>query len=111
MSDARIDQAAGDIKEAAGKVTGNERLEAEGAAQSTLAGLRKDVGDMAGKAADMAGDVAGKAADVAGDVASKAADVAGDVAGKATDVAGDVASRTADALGDAGQKVQDVFKR
>jgi uncharacterized protein YjbJ (UPF0337 family) len=38
--------AAGSIKEAAGKATGNERLEAEGAAEKTMGKVQKGVGDL-----------------------------------------------------------------
>lgn len=38
--------AVGSIKEAAGKLTGNERLEAEGAAEKTLGKVQKGVGDL-----------------------------------------------------------------
>ncbi|MBX3029089.1 MAG: CsbD family protein [Chloroflexi bacterium] len=96
MTDARIDQVKGDIKEGAGKVTGDRDLEAEGAAESALAGLRRDAGEVADKARDMAGDVADKA---------------GDLAGKARDAAGDVADKAGEMAGDASRKVQDAFKR
>lgn len=38
--------AAGSIKEAAGKVTGNERLQAEGAADKTVGKVQKGVGEL-----------------------------------------------------------------
>lgn len=38
--------AKGSIKEAAGKLTGNERLQAEGAAEKTAGKVQKGVGDM-----------------------------------------------------------------
>jgi uncharacterized protein YjbJ (UPF0337 family) len=38
--------ASGSIKEAAGKVTGNERLQAEGAAEKTVGKVQKGVGDL-----------------------------------------------------------------
>jgi uncharacterized protein YjbJ (UPF0337 family) len=38
--------ASGSIKEAAGKLTGNERLEAEGAAEKTVGKVQKGVGDL-----------------------------------------------------------------
>jgi uncharacterized protein YjbJ (UPF0337 family) len=36
----------GSIKEAVGKATGNERLEAEGAAEKTVGKIQKGVGDL-----------------------------------------------------------------
>lgn len=89
MTDARIDQAKGDIKTAAGRVTGDEDLELQGRSESAAAGLRKDAGDAMDRAKDVAGDVAGRARDVAGDVA----DTASDVARQATDKAKDVLNR------------------
>ena len=38
--------ASGSIKEAVGKATGNERLEAEGAAEKTVGKIQKGVGDL-----------------------------------------------------------------
>ncbi|WP_421935006.1 CsbD family protein [Phenylobacterium sp.] len=38
--------ASGSIKEAAGKVTGNERLEAEGVAEKTVGKVQKGVGEL-----------------------------------------------------------------
>ena len=45
-------QAAGSIKQAAGKVTGNRRMEAEGAAEKTAGKVQKGVGDMKDAARD-----------------------------------------------------------
>jgi uncharacterized protein YjbJ (UPF0337 family) len=86
MSDARIDQAKGDVKTATGKVTGDRDLEAQGRAESTAAGLRKDAGDAADRAKDAAGDVADRTRDMARDVQGKAQDAADDVADKAHEV-------------------------
>lgn len=47
-----IDKGAGAVKEAAGKAVGNERLEAEGAAQK----VKGDVQNKVGKAQDKLGD-------------------------------------------------------
>jgi uncharacterized protein YjbJ (UPF0337 family) len=47
-----IDKGIGAIKEAAGKVTGNERLEAEGVAQK----VKGDVQNKVGQAQDKIGD-------------------------------------------------------
>lgn len=38
--------ASGSIKEAAGKLTGDERLEAEGAAEKTVGKIQKGVGEL-----------------------------------------------------------------
>jgi uncharacterized protein YjbJ (UPF0337 family) len=89
MSDPRIDQAKGDIKTAAGKVTGNEDLELEGRTESATAGVRKEAGDMMDRAGDTARDVADKTRDAASDMADKASDLARD----------------------AGDKINDAFKR
>ena len=75
MNDARIDQAKGDIKTAAGKVTGDRDLEAEGRAESATAGLRKEADEAVDKARDAADDVADRARDVADDVADKVRDM------------------------------------
>ena len=45
-------EATGSIKEAAGKVTGNERLEAEGAAEKIAGKIQKGVGDLKDAARD-----------------------------------------------------------
>jgi uncharacterized protein YjbJ (UPF0337 family) len=45
-------QAAGSIKQAAGKATGNRRMEAEGAAEKTAGKVQKGVGDMKDAARD-----------------------------------------------------------
>jgi uncharacterized protein YjbJ (UPF0337 family) len=89
MGDPTIDQAKGDIKNAAGKVTGDRDLEAQGKAESTVAGVRKDAGNMVDQARDVAGDVADKTRDAAGDIA----DTAGDMARKAGDKVDEVMSR------------------
>jgi len=44
--------AAGSIKQAAGKATGNERLEAEGAAEKTMGKVQKGVGNLKDAARD-----------------------------------------------------------
>lgn len=85
MTDARIDQAKGDVKTAAGKVTNDKDLEAEGRAESAAAGIRKDAGDLADKTRDAAGDALDRTREVAGDVADKARDVADDLSDKAKD--------------------------
>ena len=52
----KANQGIGSVKEAAGKVTGNERLESEGAAQKT----KGKVEDTAGRAKDKVKDIADK---------------------------------------------------
>jgi len=47
-----VDKGAGAVKEAVGKATGNERLEAEGAAQK----VKGDIQNKVGKAQDKIGD-------------------------------------------------------
>jgi uncharacterized protein YjbJ (UPF0337 family) len=97
MTDAKLDQAKGDIKTVAGQVTGDKRLEAQGRTESATAGLRQDADrawdsaqktarDVADKTQDALRDMAGKAGDVAKDLSSKASDVADDVANKAKEV-------------------------
>ena len=44
--------ASGSIKQAAGKLTGNERLEAEGAAEKTVGKVQKGVGELKDAAAN-----------------------------------------------------------
>lgn len=86
MSDARIDQATGEVKEAAGKVTGDAGTEAEGRVESTVAGIGREAGEVADKATDVAGDVVDKAGDAASDTVDKAGDVASDTLDKAKDM-------------------------
>jgi uncharacterized protein YjbJ (UPF0337 family) len=52
----KADQGMGSVKEMAGKATGNERLEGEGAAQKT----KGKVQDTAGRAKDKVEDIADK---------------------------------------------------
>ena len=52
----KADQGIGSVKEMAGKATGNERLEAEGAGQKT----KGKVQDTAGRAKDKVKDIADK---------------------------------------------------
>lgn len=98
MSDARMDQAKGDIKTAAGKVTGDTDLEARGRAESAEAGVRKEAGDVFDKAKQVGGDMVDDARDAAGDMAGKARDVAGDVSDKASDMARQATDKAQDIL-------------
>jgi uncharacterized protein YjbJ (UPF0337 family) len=88
MSDPRIDQAKGDVKTAAGKVTGDRDLEAEGRAESAVAGMRKDADKLMDQARDTAGDVVDKTRDVAKDAADKASDAARTAGDKVNEVLG-----------------------
>jgi uncharacterized protein YjbJ (UPF0337 family) len=54
-----VDKAKGSLKQAAGNITGNDRLKAEGAADKA----KGEIKDAAGKAADAARDAADKASD------------------------------------------------
>jgi len=98
MNDPRIDQAKGDVKTAAGKVTGDKDLELEGRTESATAGIRKDAGDMVDQAGKTAQNVADRTAEVTRDVADKAGDAASDMADKASDMARDTGDKVSDAL-------------
>ena len=98
MNDPRIDQAKGDVKTVAGRVTGNEDLELQGRAESASAGLRKEAGDMVDQAGKTAQDVADRTADVTRDVADKASDAVSDMADKASDAARDTSDKVAEAV-------------
>jgi uncharacterized protein YjbJ (UPF0337 family) len=50
--DGAIDKGVGAVKEAAGKVTGNERLEAEGLAQKTKGDVQNKVGQVQDRIGD-----------------------------------------------------------
>lgn len=65
------DQAAGKVKEVAGKVTGDEKTEAEGKAQGLMGDAKKAFGDVKEKAADVFDDVKEKTDDVVDDVKKK----------------------------------------
>ena len=53
MSDTRIDKAKGKLKEAAGSVTGNAKLEREGQADQAVADVKEAVGNVLDKAKDL----------------------------------------------------------
>jgi uncharacterized protein YjbJ (UPF0337 family) len=86
MGDPRIDQAKGDVKTVAGRVTGDEDLELRGRTESSTAGLRKEAGDLADKARDTMGDMADKASDMARDAGDKASDMARDAGDRIGDL-------------------------
>jgi uncharacterized protein YjbJ (UPF0337 family) len=98
MNDPRIDQAKGDVKTVAGKVTDDKDLELQGRTESATAGIRKDAGDMVDKAGNTAQNVADRTAEVTRDVADKAGDAASDMADKASDMARDTGDKVSDAL-------------
>ena len=98
MNDPRIDQAKGDVKTVAGKVTGDKDLELQGRTESATAGIRKDAGDMVDQAGKTAQNVADRTAEVTRDVADKAGDAASDMADKASDMARDTGDKVSDAL-------------
>ena len=75
MSDPKIDKAKGQIKEAVGKVTGDQQLETEGQLDQASATVRE-------KAADLKADVAEAVGSVIERVGSAAADLKDKVTGK-----------------------------
>jgi uncharacterized protein YjbJ (UPF0337 family) len=98
MNDPRIDQAKGDVKTVAGKVTGDKDLELQGRTESATAGLRKQADDMMDQAGRTAQDVADRTAEASRDVADKTRDAAKDMADKASDFARDTGDKVGDAL-------------
>ena len=99
MNDPRIDQAKGDVKTVAGKVTGDEDLELQGRTESATAGLRKDAGDVMDKAGRSAQDMADRTAEASRDLADKTRDAVDDMADKASDAARDAGDKVGDAFG------------
>ena len=75
MSDPKIDKAKGQIKEAVGKITGDQQLEAAGQIEQASATVRE-------KAADLKADVAEAVGNVIERVGSVAADLKDKVTGK-----------------------------
>ena len=75
MSDPKIDKAKGQIKEAVGKVTGDQQLETEGQIEQASSTVRE-------KAADLKADVAEAVGNVIERVGSVAADLKDKVTGK-----------------------------
>lgn len=69
--DPRIDEAAGRVKEAAGALTGDEDLKAEGQAEQAAAKAQQALDDVADKAKDVVKDVAGAAEGVIDSVKDK----------------------------------------
>lgn len=75
MSNPAIDKAKGQIKEAVGKVTGNQQMEAEGQVEQVSAAVRE-------KAAELKAGVAGAVGNVVERVGAAAADLKDKVTGK-----------------------------
>ena len=76
MSNPAIDKAKGQIKEAVGKVTGNQQMEAEGQVEQVSAAVRE-------KTADLKAGVAGVVGNRAERVGAAAAELKDKVTGKA----------------------------
>jgi uncharacterized protein YjbJ (UPF0337 family) len=53
MSNTKIDKAKGKLKEAAGSVTGNEKLKREGQAEQVVANVKDTVSNVVDKAKDL----------------------------------------------------------
>ena len=53
MSNAKIDKAKGKIKEAAGSITGDEKLKREGQAEQVVADVKEAVSNVVDKASDL----------------------------------------------------------
>ena len=53
MSNTKVDKAEGKLKEAAGVLTGNEKLKREGQAKQAVAEVKEALGSVVDKAADL----------------------------------------------------------
>jgi uncharacterized protein YjbJ (UPF0337 family) len=53
MSNTKIDKAKGKIKEAAGSITGDEKLKREGQAEQVVADVKEAVSNVVDKASDL----------------------------------------------------------
>ncbi|AYG00106.1 MULTISPECIES: CsbD family protein [Lactococcus] len=69
--DAAKDKTSGKIKEVAGKVTGDEKLEAKGKGEGLLGKAKEELGTLKDKASELADDVAEKFNDVVDSVKDK----------------------------------------
>ena len=99
----KIDQAKGAVKEAVGKVTGDKKIEAEGAAEKTTAKVKevvKDAKDAVEEKVDEAKDAVKEVTDKVTDdkKVEKAAEKAKEVAEDVKDVAKDKIKKTKDAV-------------
>ncbi len=73
MSDPKIDKAKGKIKEAVGKVTGDQQMEAEGQIEQAGAAVREKASELKGDLAEVVGNVFERAGTVASDLKNKIA--------------------------------------
>jgi uncharacterized protein YjbJ (UPF0337 family) len=71
MSNPAIDKAKGQIKEAAGKVTGNQQLETEGQVEQVSAAVREKAADIKAGVAEAVGNVIERFGTVASDLKDK----------------------------------------
>jgi uncharacterized protein YjbJ (UPF0337 family) len=71
MSDPKIDKAKGQIKEAVGKVTGDQQLETEGKVEQASATVREKAADIKADVAEVVGNVIERVGSVAADLKDK----------------------------------------
>lgn len=71
MSDPKIDKAKGQIKEAVGKVTGDQQLETEGQIEQASATVREKAADLKADLAEAVGNVIERVGSVAADLKDK----------------------------------------
>lgn len=71
MSDPKIDKAKGQIKEAVGKVTGDQQLEAEGQLEQASATVREKAADLKAEVTEAVGNVIERVGSVAADLKDK----------------------------------------
>ena len=71
MSDPKINKAKGKIKEAVGKVTGDQQMEAEGQIEQAGAAVREKASELKGDLAEAVGNVFERAGTVASDLKNK----------------------------------------
>ena len=74
MSDPKIDKAKGQIKEAVGKVTGDQQLEAEGKVEQASATVREKAADIKAGVAEAVGNVIERVGSAAADLKDKVTD-------------------------------------
>ena len=82
----KFDQLKGSVKEGLGKLTGNEKLQAEGFAEKVVSKVKEAAEDAFDGVKNVASVVADKAADVKDAVVEKAAELKDGAADKAEDV-------------------------
>lgn len=71
MSDPKMDKAKGKIKEAVGKVTGNQQLEAEGQMEQVSAKVREKAADIKADVAEAVGGAFERAGSIVSDLKDK----------------------------------------